>query len=64
MTGIKISDKMAKEVQTYAKVSNRTMDEQIEYWLKIGKIAEDNPEMTYNDIKDKMHEDAKENLSV
>ena len=31
---------------------HRSVPRQIEYWVKIGKIAEENPDLSYNFIKD------------
>ena len=49
---IKLSDELYKDAAKYAKVESRSLPKQIEYWSKIGKIAEDNPELTYNMIKE------------
>ena len=35
-----------------SKVLNRSIAGQIEYWAKIGKIVEENPDLTYKFIKD------------
>ena len=35
-----------------AQVQDRTITEQIEYWSKIGKIAEENPDLTFSLIKE------------
>ena len=35
-----------------AEVQDRTISEQIEYWSKIGKIAEENPDLTFSLIKE------------
>lgn len=35
----------------YGKVYSRSTPKQIEYWFKIGKIAEENPDLPYNFIK-------------
>jgi hypothetical protein len=51
-TAVRISDKLMNEAKIFAKVKNRSMTGQIEYWAKIGKIAEDNPDLPYNLIKE------------
>ncbi len=51
-TAIKISKEMADAAKISAKVSRRSMAGQIEYWAFIGKIAEDNPDLSYLLIKD------------
>lgn len=52
MTTIKISDSLVEEAKRYAAVYNRSVPKQIEYWSRIGKIAEDNPDLPYDFIKD------------
>lgn len=49
---IKISDEIANEARISAKVSRRSMAGQVEYWASIGKIAEDNPDLSYSVIHD------------
>lgn len=51
-TTIKISDNLVDEARRYGKAYSRSMPKQIEYWSRIGKIAEENPDLTYGFIKD------------
>ena len=51
-TAIRISDKLAKEARLLSKVDNRSITAQIEHWAKIGKYAEENPDLTYDLIKE------------
>ena len=51
-TAIKISDEFARDAKTTAKVTRRSMAGQIEYWASIGKIAEDNPDLSFSVIND------------
>ena len=51
-SSVKISDNMLYSAQMVAKVLNRSVAGQIEYWAKIGKISEENPDLTYDMIKD------------
>ncbi|MHB1275465.1 MAG: TA system antitoxin ParD family protein [Candidatus Humimicrobiaceae bacterium] len=51
-TAIKISDDIANDARTTAKVTRRSMAGQIEYWAYIGKIAEDNPDLSFSVIND------------
>lgn len=51
-TAIKISKEIADEAKISAKVSRRSMAGQVEYWAFIGKIAEDNPDLSFLVIKD------------
>ena len=49
---IKLSDKIVRDVKIGAQIFHRSVPKQIEYWVKIGKIAEENPDLSYNFIKD------------
>lgn len=49
---VKLSDGIVNDAKRYAKVYNRSVPGQIEHWSKIGKIMEENPEMTYEFVKD------------
>ncbi len=51
-TAIKISNKIADEARVTAKVTRRSMAGQVEYWAFIGKIAEDNPDLSFTVIND------------
>lgn len=51
-TAIKISSEIAQEARLTAKVSRRSMAGQVEYWAFIGKIAEENPDLSFLVIKD------------
>lgn len=48
---IKLSDEIFNEAYKHAQVENRSIPKQIEYWSRIGKIAEENPELNYSMIK-------------
>ena len=49
---VRISDDLIKEAKTLSKVENRSITGQIEYWAKIGKIAEQNPTLSFELIKE------------
>ena len=51
-TTIKLPDELIADARRYGKVYSRSAPKQIEFWVKIGKIAEDNPDMPYEFIKD------------
>jgi hypothetical protein len=53
-TTIKLSDELVNDARRYGEAYSRSVPKQIEYWSKIGKIAEQNPDLTYNFIKDMM----------
>ena len=49
---IKLSDDIFYEAQRHVKVEIRSVPKQIEYWSRIGKIAEENPDLNYRMIKE------------
>lgn len=51
-TAVRISDRLAKEARLISAVDNRSVTSQIEHWAKIGKCAEENPDLTYRMIKE------------
>lgn len=51
-TTIKLSDELIDEARRYGGVYSRSAPKQIEYWSRIGKIAEENPDIPYSFIKD------------
>lgn len=51
-TAVQISDKLLREAMLLSTVDNRSATDQIEHWAKIGKCAEENPDLTYGLIKE------------
>jgi hypothetical protein len=51
-SAVKLSDDLIKEARRYGKVYSRSIPRQIEYWSRIGKIAEENPDLPYSFIKE------------
>jgi hypothetical protein len=51
-TTVRISDKIIREAKIFSKVDSRSVTGQIEHWARIGKCAEENPDLTYSLIKD------------
>jgi hypothetical protein len=49
---VNLDDKLVKDARRQSKVLSRSVTKQIEHWARIGHIAEDNPDMTYSQIKD------------
>ena len=49
---VKLSDKLVIKAMIRGKALSRSMAKQIEYWAKIGQIAEENPDLPYAFIKD------------
>lgn len=53
-TSVRLDDDFVSEVQINAKVASRSVPKQIEHWAKIGRIAEDNPDLSYDFIRESL----------
>ncbi len=51
-TAVKLSENIVSEAKVMSKAFSRSLAGQIEHWARIGKIAEANPDLTYEFIKD------------
>ncbi len=51
-TTVKLSDELVHEARRYGDIYSRSVPKQIEYWSRIGKIAEENPDLSYSFIKE------------
>ena len=51
-TAVRITDELARDAKMFSKIDKRSLTGQIEHWARIGKCAEENPDLTYNLIKD------------
>ena len=49
---IKLSDELISAATATGKALHRSPPRQIEYWARIGKIAEENPDMPLGMVKD------------
>lgn len=49
---VRIAKELVELASHYEPVTRRSAQKQIEYWAKIGKAAEDNPELPFNFIRD------------
>ena len=49
---VRISDNLVKKARSRSKAMKRSVSGQIEYWAKIGEIAEDNPDLPFSFIHD------------
>lgn len=49
---IRHDDDFVDDARVYAKANRRSVPKQIEHWAQIGRIAEDNPDLPYEFIKD------------
>jgi hypothetical protein len=51
MATVKLSKDIVSEARIMSKALNRSLAGQIEHWAKIGRLAEENPDLTYAFIK-------------
>ncbi len=52
MATISLSDELIKTAKKYAAAQSRSVPKQIEHWARIGRIAEDNPDLPYEFIEE------------
>ena len=62
-SAVRISDDLINKARSRSRALNRSLAGQIEYWAKIGEIAEDNPDLPFSFIQNILIglEQAKEN---
>ena len=51
-TAVRISNGLVSEARKYSRIDHRSITGQIEHWAKIGKCAEENPELTHSLVKE------------
>ena len=51
-TAVRITDELVRKAKIFSKIDNRSLTGQIEHWARIGKCAEENPDLTYSLIKE------------
>jgi hypothetical protein len=47
---VKISDELHEGAKLMAKAMSRSINSQAEYWMRIGKLIEENPSITYAEV--------------
>jgi len=51
-TALKLSNELVEMAKPYAAAQHRSVPQQIEYWARLGKVVDDNPELPPQFIKD------------
>lgn len=51
---VRLSDKLVKQAKAVGAVMSRSGAGQIEHWARIGRIAEENPDLSYEFIRDSL----------
>jgi hypothetical protein len=49
---VRISEELVGEAKKASKIEHRSLTGQIEHWARIGKCAEENPDLTYSLTKE------------
>jgi hypothetical protein len=49
---VRISEELLMEAKKFSRVDHRSLAGQIEHWARLGKCAEENPDLTYSLIKE------------
>jgi len=51
-TAVRISEKLVTDAKKFSRIDHRSLTGQIEHWARMGKCAEENPDLTYSLIKE------------
>jgi len=51
-TAVRISEELVNDAKKLSRVDHRSLTGQIEHWARMGKCAEENPDLTYSLIKE------------
>ncbi|MFZ2804461.1 MAG: hypothetical protein WA001_04515 [Patescibacteria group bacterium] len=57
---VKLSDSLVGQAKRHAIIEHRSLPKQIEYWSRIGKIAEENPDLPFAMIREILMADQEE----
>ncbi len=49
---VRLSENLVNLAKQHAQIQHRSVPKQIEYWSKIGRIAEENPDLPFAMIRD------------
>ncbi len=59
---VKLSETLVDQAKRYAVIGHRSVPKQIEYWSRIGKVAEENPDLPFAIIRDILISDQEETV--
>jgi hypothetical protein len=51
-TAVRISEELIGDAKKFSRIDHRSLTGQIEHWARVGKCAEENPDLPYNLIKE------------
>jgi Arc/MetJ-type ribon-helix-helix transcriptional regulator len=49
---VKLSEQLVAEAKRYGSIHHRSLPKQIEHWSQMGKIAEENPDLSFSMIQE------------
>ncbi|MBN2418039.1 MAG: hypothetical protein JXL81_01535 [Deltaproteobacteria bacterium] len=49
---VRVSEDLVREAKIFSRIDKRSITGQIEHWARIGKCAEENPDLSYSLIKE------------
>ena len=52
MATVRISEELLNDAKKYSRIDHRSLAGQIEHWARMGKCAEENPDLSYTPIKE------------
>ena len=52
LQAIRLPKDIIESAQQYGKIFSRSAPKQISYWIKIGKLAEENPDIPFSMLQD------------
>jgi len=51
-TAVRISEELVDDAKRFCRIDHRSLAGQIEHWARMGKCAEENPDLPYSLIKE------------
>jgi DNA polymerase III psi subunit len=51
-TAINLSEQLIEEAKPFAQAMHRSVAQQIKYWARLGKVAEENPDLPIHMLQD------------
>ena len=57
---VKLSEALVETAKRHGSIEHRSVPKQIEYWSQIGKIAAENPDLSFSVIRDILIADQEE----
>lgn len=53
-TSVRLDDEFVTHAKIHAEAENRSLPKQIEYWAKVGQIMMDNPDLSYDFVRESL----------